>query len=263
MIIDFHTHAFPDTIAAKATSKNFIKPALNGSYSMLSASMNDSDVDISLILPVATREGMHVSLNDNAAQICQITGDNRLLSFGSVYPGEKDWESAVDRVKDLGLKGIKIQPVFQNCRLSDETVFELVNYALSLGLYVTIHVGRDYPALEYECSTPRMAYNLLNRLNNTERLILAHLGGYNHPEDAYELVAGSDCYLDTSMCTDTMGLEMMQRIIKKHGADRVLFGSDSPWYSQAKAIEDIKSLDLSQDELDKIFYKNALSILQL
>lgn len=263
MVIDFHTHAFPANIAAKATSKNYIKPILDGSYDSLSQSMTTYGIDRSLILPVSTKEGMSEGLNIKAAKISEITGDTRLLSFGSIFPGENDWPKLTEQVKELGLKGIKIQPSFQNCILSDKKVFDLVNYALSIGLYVLIHVGPDYPKVSPECSTPKMAANMLTLLNDCSRLIFAHLGGYNYPMDAYEYVAGSGCYLDTSMCTEAMGKDTMYRIIKKHGSDRVLFGSDSPWYSQGQAIEDIKSLNLSKEELDKILYKNASQILQL
>lgn len=261
MIIDFHTHAFPADLAVKATSKNYISPVLDGSYEALSASMTLSGIDISLILPVSTREGMSEGLNIKASQISQIASDKRLYSFGSVYPGEKTWDIQVNKVKGLGLKGIKIQPSFQNCLLSDAKVYELVKYAIEQDLYVLIHVGPDYPTVSPECATPKMAAALIDKLPNTQKLILAHLGGYNYPIDALSYVAGSDCYLDTSMCTEAMGLETMYNIIKKHGSDKILFGSDSPWYSQKKAIEDIYSLNLSQDEFDNIFFQNACKIL--
>jgi len=263
MIIDFHTHAFPAHIAAKATSKNYILPVLDGSYESLSDSMTRYGIDISLILPVSTKQGMSKGLNEKAAQISQIASDKRLVSFGSVFPEEENWDKYVEQVKELGLKGIKIQPSFQNCLLSDEHVYELVKYALELDLYVLIHVGPDYPAIIPECATPLMAARLIERLDKSQKLILAHLGGYNYPRDAFDYVAGSDCYLDTSMCTEAMGSEMMHNIISKHGSDKVLFGSDSPWYSQGQAIEDIKSLGFSDAELNNILYKNAQKILGL
>lgn len=263
MIIDFHTHAFPATLAVKATAQNYIIPVIDGSYDALSASMNASGIDYSLILPVSTKEGMSNGLNTKASKIAQISGDNRLLSFGSVFPGELNWDREVEHVKQLGLKGIKIQPSFQNCLLSDNKVYELIKYALDLELYVIVHVGPDYPAMNPECATPYMAARLLDRLVSSKKLILAHLGGYNYPMDAYNMVAGSDCYLDTAMCTDAMGIELIEKIIKKHGTNRILFGSDSPWYSQAKGVEEIYSLNLSSEEKDMILYKNACKILDI
>jgi len=263
MVIDFHTHAFPKELATKATSKNYIKPILDGSYEALSDSMTASDIDISLILPVSTRDGMSEGLNIKASKIGEITGDKRLYSFGSIYPGEINWTNHLEKVCKLGLKGIKIQPSFQNCLLSDKRVYDLVKSALELDIYVLIHVGPDYPKTEPECATPKMAAQLLDKLNNSKKLIFAHLGGYNYPEDALNYVSGADCYLDTSMCTKAMGKEMMYSIIKKHGCNKVLFGSDSPWYSQKQALEDISSLPLSKEDLDKIMYKNALHILDI
>lgn len=263
MVIDFHTHAFPAELAAKATSKNYILPVLNGSYESLSESMTSCGVDYSLILPISTREGMSEGLNIKASKISEISGDMRMLSFGSVYPGEINWDKEVDAVKKLGLKGIKIQPSFQNCLLSDAKIYELVRYALGVGLYVIIHVGPDYPTQTPECATPRMAADLLSKLDNTNKLIFAHLGGYNYPEDAFNMIAGSDVFLDTSMCTEAMGDEMIEKIIKKHGSNKVLFGSDSPWYSQKSGIDDLKRLNLSNQELDNILFKNAAKILEI
>ena len=47
------------------------------------------------------------------------------------------------------------------------------------------------------------------------------------------------------------------RMVRKHGADRILFGTDSPWYDQTKAVNDFNNTDLTQEEKDKIFGKNA------
>lgn len=260
MIIDFHTHAFPQAIAQKAVQNDYIKAAIGGSYDDLIEVMDASGVDISLIMPVATKPGMYKGLNDNAIKLSQIY-NNKLMSFGSVYPGEDNWDKAVDYVKEIGLKGIKIQPVFQRCKISDESVYELTKYATDIGLYVLIHVGKDYPTPPEEVATPKMASKLVESINNSNKIILAHLGGYNYPLDAFEYVAGQDCYLDTSMCKDDVGYELMYKIIEKHGCDKVLFGSDSPWYNQKNAVDDIHQLGLTEDELSKILYKNASKIL--
>ena len=45
--------------------------------------------------------------------------------------------------------------------------------------------------------------------------------------------------------------EQFVRMVRKHGADRILFGTDSPWYDQTN------NTDLTQEEIDKIFGKNA------
>jgi len=54
----------------------------------------------------------------------------------------------------------------------------------------------------------------------------------------------------------------MERIIKKHSSDRVLFGSDSPWKREDIEIEMINALDLPKEDIDNILYRNALSLIE-
>ncbi|MCQ2480243.1 MAG: amidohydrolase, partial [Clostridia bacterium] len=55
--------------------------------------------------------------------------------------------------------------------------------------------------------------------------------------------------------------EKCREIIIRHGFDKILFATDYPWSSAKFFIEIIKSYGFSQEETDKIFYKNALKLL--
>ena len=55
----------------------------------------------------------------------------------------------------------------------------------------------------------------------------------------------------------------MVKIIRKHGADRILFASDCPWESSGKMKEKILKLDLSDDEKEKILGENAVRLLDV
>ena len=57
--------------------------------------------------------------------------------------------------------------------------------------------------------------------------------------------------------------EQFLRIVKSHGADKILFGSDSPWSRADNEIATLRSLDLSDDEKDLILHKNAERILKI
>ena len=76
-------------------------------------------------------------------------------------------------------------------------------------------------------------------------------------------LVGSNVYLDTSMGFEYYPTEQFLRIVKNHGADKILFGSDSPWSRADNEIKTIKSLPLSDNEKDLILYKNAQRILNL
>ena len=67
MIIDFHTHAFPDAIAEKTmaylSQKGGIRPTSAGTLAALKAQMKESGVDISVVLPIVTAARQTATIN--------------------------------------------------------------------------------------------------------------------------------------------------------------------------------------------------------
>ena len=58
-------------------------------------------------------------------------------------------------------------------------------------------------------------------------------------------------------------LKVFERIVKKHGAHKILFGSDSPWGNAGDDIEALEKCDLTKEEKELILYKNAQRILEI
>lgn len=259
MVIDFHTHAFPANLAKKAISNKSAIACIDGSYEGLIASMRASGVDKSLVLPIATRTGMFPGLIDKAVEVCNMDG---LISFGSIHPEEENWDKQLEYCFEKGLKGVKLHPRFQNFILDDKHIVDYTKYAIEIGLYVIFHVGDNPMKDTLDRANVDQAYRLVKEVDSNH-LILAHLGGRKHPEEALEKIAGTNCLLDTAMCNDDMSLELMYKIMEKHGYDKVLFGTDSPWSDQKKAIDDMKSFGLCKEDYDKVMYLNALKILGL
>ncbi|MBQ9078593.1 MAG: amidohydrolase family protein, partial [Ruminococcus sp.] len=77
--------------------------------------------------------------------------------------------------------------------------------------------------------------------------------------DVERYIAGKyeNIWLDTGVVANYISEEQMLRLIRLHGADRVLFGSDCPWDNPAEEISLINRLPLSEEERESIFYKNA------
>ncbi len=93
-------------------------------------------------------------------------------------------------------------------------------------------------------------------------LVLAHLGGYRMREDARTHLLGRGVYLDMSYCPDLNDQELAE-IIRTHGANRVLFGTDFPWSHPAKDLERLCRLDLTQAEIEAVAWRNAARLLGL
>ena len=93
------------------------------------------------------------------------------------------------------------------------------------------------------------------------KLVFAHLGGIDSAEKVLDMLAGEDVYFDTSYCLREVPRDLFMRYIDKHGADRILFGSDSPWSNMAKDVKTLKSFSLERCIEEKIFSGNARELL--
>ena len=93
--------------------------------------------------------------------------------------------------------------------------------------------------------------------------MLAHLGGSEMVGDVLKYLAGEKVYFDTAYVLSRIKKEDFLSVLDKHGDDRILFASDSPWSSMDGDVEILKSFVEDKDTQDKILYKNALSLLGL
>lgn len=268
MIIDFHTHIFPDKIAASTIDKleksGNVKAYADGSFNGLMDSMEKSGVDISIVLPVATSPKQFDSINKFAKEINEKNG---IISFGGIHPDNDNIEQRLDYIKSLGLPGIKIHPDYQMTYIDDPKYIAIIKYAVKIGLYVITHAGFEpsYPEL-IRC-TPERALKMLDKVYdgkepNEPRIILAHLGSLDATDEVIDMLAGKNIYLDTAVMLDRVPQEKIITLIRKHGADKILFATDCPWADQKKYVDIIKSMKLSQKEYDLITSGNALRMLK-
>ncbi len=280
MVIDFHTHTFPDKIAAATVAKlaamAHIRPFSDGTAGGLSAASKAAGVGLSVVLPVATSPRQVAHINDFAARTNESTGETGLLSFGCIHPDYPEWRMELGRAAELGLKGIKIHPVYQGVDLDDPRYLRILDRAGELGLVVVTHGGSDigYPGVE-RC-TPEMALRAVKQVGPV-KLVMAHMGGWRQWDRAEELLADTSIWLDTSFSTGMLSpqegdasapeeLAMLDeagflRMVRAFGAERILFGTDSPWSGQRESIDWIQALPLAEEEKAAILGDNARRLL--
>ena len=82
-------------------------------------------------------------------------------------------------------------------------------------------------------------------------------------EEVLERLCGLPLFLDTSFGYGTQPKAFFERILEKHGTDRLLFGSDSPWHRPCQERRLLDSLKLSLEEQEKIYHKNAEKLLNI
>ncbi len=267
MIIDFHTHVFPDTIAKPTmdflASKSGYTPYGDGSLKDLIALMEKGDVDKSVILPVVTKPSQFKKVNEFAAGL---NNTKKIFSFGGIHPFDETPFEHLDEIKKAGLYGIKLHPDYQNTFIDDNRYIEIIRYALSIGLAVVTHAGLDEGCEgEIKCTPDRFlrVFDAVSKGNmpGEPRIILAHAGGFKMYDQVIEKLCGLPVYFDLAYVLEAEDPDIILSIIRAHGADKILFATDSPWSDPETCIKKLKALPLSQDDLEKIFSKNALTIL--
>lgn len=268
MIIDFHTHIFPEKIADRTIEKletiANVKAFTDGRENSLVTSMEEAGVDVSIVLPVVTRPEQFHTVNEYAVQLNEKYQNRspRLLSFGGIHPDSLNYKRELRTIYDLGLQGIKLHPDYQNTYFDDIKYMRILDYASELGLISVVHAGVDIGFPDRVRCTPKRIRQVLDEVS-PEKLVLAHYGAFDLWEEVEELVAGENVYLDTAYTFGFIGQEEFLRIMKKHGVKKILFATDSPWSGQKESLNYLKGLPLEPEELCKMLGGNAEELLKL
>lgn len=257
-IIDFHTHCFPDNLferAIAALSKNAgFLPYFDGSVSGLLSSMDKSGIDSAVVANIATNPNQTKKVNDFAISI----NSRHLIAFGSIHPLNSDYREEIDRLKSNGIKGVKFHCEYQGITIDDPAMMAIYGYALSCGMTVLLHTGRDAGFRDICRGTPQRLKNLADAFE-TEKLVFAHLGGEGYFGELKKLIFGRKVTLDTSFVLSKLDAKSIEELLSSHSEDLLVFGSDAPWADQASEIEICRQR--FGDRLFDKLHKNAARIL--
>ncbi len=261
---DFHTHAFTDALAERAVSgladTSGITPATDGTIAGLRKKMAENGIDRALLLPVATKPSQQTTINNWAAEIM---GDG-LCCCGTVHPDAEDAVREVERIKSLGLCGVKFHSEYQKFAPHEERMFPIYEKIAELGLIAVFHGGWDPYSEDIVRATPQSFAALAEAFPHLT-IVAAHLGGLGMWDDVERYTAGKyeNLWFDVGVISRYIEDEQLLRIIRMQGADKVLFGSDCPWDDPANEIAMINRLSLTEKEKELIFCKNAEKLLNI
>lgn len=276
MIIDFHTHVFPDKIAERSLKAiqilPDIVPRISGTIDGILDSMQRAGIDKSVILPVNTRAGQF----DSITKFAKYINDNydELISFGGIHPDDEDIGKKLSYLKENGFKGIKIHPDYTETFIDDERYIRIIAEAKRQGILVLTHAGKD-PAYSTIHCPPDRGVKMLRKVeelvpSKKPSIIFAHLGGSYQLREVEQYLVGQNCYIDISCSFTDLGKfsdttdEDIVRVIKNHGTDKILFATDSPWNDQKAYMDRFRSLNgLSDIEKEMILGRNAQRLLNL
>jgi predicted TIM-barrel fold metal-dependent hydrolase len=209
-------------------------------------------------MPIATKPAQVRSINNWAVEINR--GFNQLICFGTIHPKQDDWQHEIDLLVSDGIRGVKFHPDYQEFFVDDAELTPLYNALADAGLIVLFHAGVDIGLPPPVHCTPEPLSRVVDAVPDLI-VIAAHMGGYALWDDVHKYLAGRDIYLDTSYSMNDLGTEQMTELIRAHGADKVLFGTDSPWTDQKAEVSGIRALQLKDDEINGILGGNAERLL--
>ena len=281
MIIDFHTHVFPEKIAEKAlkslSDSSRAIPYTDGTISGRSQSMREAGIDYCVNLAVATKPTQVESINTNAINGIEKEDETGIIEFGAMHPDYENYKSELSRIAKAGVKGIKIHPAFCEFDIIDKRFQNIIYEACVNDLIIVTHAGWDIGFEEANYIPVNSLIEILQTIQ-PKKMVLAHMGGWNDWETVEKYLAGSEYYFDTSfsigkinkrpdlkdpMRTENMKDDDFVRLCKKHGISKILFGTDSPWSDQAEYVRAIDRFDFTEEEKNCIFSENAKLLLNM
>lgn len=261
MIIDFHTHAFPDPVAAKAipalAKEGNVKAHTQGTIDSLLASMDRAGIHTSVICSIATRPAQF----DPILAWSKNIQSSRLVALPSIHPADTDLAAKVFQLKSEGFAGIKMHPYYQDFFLDEERLNPLYAALSETGMFLVVHCGYDIAFPRIRRADPAQILTVQKRFPDL-KLITTHLGGWEIWEEVEEMLIGKKIFMEISFALAYLSLEQAARMLNEHPADYLLFGSDSPWDDQLEAIQRLKKLNLSQERLNRILGQNGERLLR-
>lgn len=280
MIIDFHTHTFPDKIAGNVIGRLQLLsrscPYTDATVSGLQTSMKQASIDYSVTLPVMTNPGQVEKLNTLAGQAVEHIRESGIIPFGGMHPDYENYKSELRRLRDMGVPGIKLHPAYQGVDFDDIRFLRILYTASELGLIILTHAGMDIGIPDHNFTSISQIVHVLKEAA-PQKLVLAHMGGWDAWQDVERDLAGAPVWMDTAF---TLGIiepapgtvrtpeesmmmtgEEFLRLARKHGSNRILFATDSPWSSQPVYRNYFRSMGLTTEEERNIMGENALRLL--
>ncbi len=259
-IIDFHTHIYPEPIARKAAQsiREFYQiqdVTLDGTVQQLLELGKNAGIDKFVTLPVAMKPAQTGHIND--FMVAQAAAHPEFIGFGTVHAAMEGLTEEVQRILDLGLRGLKIHPDFQLFIIDDPRLFPM--YEMIQGkIPVIYHMGDP----RYDFSHPKRLRHVLELFPRLD-VVAAHFGGYSMYQTGCEYLEDTNCVFDISSSIMFMPEGVPEAYIRRYGAERMVFGSDFPLWNPEQEVQRFLDLKLTDQEREQIAHKTAEELLKL
>jgi predicted TIM-barrel fold metal-dependent hydrolase len=280
MIVDVHTHVWErpahlgDAFIADA------KAAAGAAYKDIAVDLDEhwramEPVDRAIVLGFRAR---HVDVLVPNEYVADYVGRHpeKLIGFCSVDPHDADAIEQLDHaVKRLGLRGLKVGPIYQNIHPQDERFLALMARAEALGVPVLIHQGTTFCSnVSLELANPILLQPIALKFPKL-RMLIAHMG---HPWIAETLVLirkHPHFYTDISALyyRPWQFYNALVTAMEYGVLDKLLFGTDYPFTTPASTIAALKKVNdmaagtnmprIPEAKIEEMIHRDSLPLLGL
>lgn len=284
MIIDAHAHIFNINIIQNVAQKTGMVKILSLDIEeahdrigleTLITKMKESDINACLILPTANVENV-TKVN---RYFLDIAGSSKhIYTAGTLHPDYDRNKDELDFFKTHGIEAIKLCSFSQGFTLnSPKTIdlFDLIKKEIlynKRGFFVILdtlyNADKFFGTLPGNNTTPALLGDLVKSYPEI-KFIGAHMGGLNAPfnEIREYLPFRNNFYLDTSNAAHTLNNNEFVELLKVHGPEHILFGTDWPWFGYSAEINLIERLlddaGYSEKQKEHVFSRNIANLLDI
>lgn len=275
--IDFHTHLIPNQYLKEMLEKSralfpekgrppsdYLEIGYPGSIKGLLTSMARSGIRYSVLLPVARTPDKVEGTNKWVRSVAM--KHPQLIPFGTIHPDYPPKEKELNRLHQWGFRGIKVHLFYQSENHHPRPSFLSKDFLLiakilkSLGLILVVDTYFPWDNGKEPLTTKELME--LNGFLPNLRMVAAHMASVMN-WDAVAPFYGRNIFFDISFTLGILPNEIVESIIKTHGSDKILFGSDFPFRTPEKEIERFMTLRISEEDKIKILHENAGNLLGL
>lgn len=260
-IIDVHCHVFPEKIAVSAATNIATYYSLPMIGDGTSRDMVELSSDVNMykyVISSAATKAINVEHANDF--ICStVKSCDKLIGLGTTHADYNDNEKEFERIVCMDLRGIKLHCDFQRFDIDTPKMDNAYRLCEKYRLPILFHVGD--PNCDF--SRADKLYNVLQKFPDLT-VIAAHMGGYKMKHLSEKYFVGANVYFDCSEWHNYMSGEELSDMIRRHGVDKIMFGSDYPLYSASETAKMlIEQTDLTDEELEKIFFANAAKVFKI
>jgi predicted TIM-barrel fold metal-dependent hydrolase len=275
MVVDVHVHPpteeFVKTLGPlfEPTIKYFRSDFKIKNFKEFAEDLRLQGITKAFLLPLTSSiEGLGRITNEHIAGICNSDPD-LFIGFAS-FDLKGDYVSELKyAINNLGLKGIKIHPQLQLIRPDDEKISKVFEIADENKLPVVIHTGitgigagvKGGGGLPLELGKPIYIDNLAIKYPNVN-FIIAHFGWPWYEEALAVAYHKGNVFIDISGWSPKYIPQIVIKYMDSLLQDKFLFGSDYPMLKPSRILNELKTLNLKNETLNKILYENAKKIIK-